>query len=784
MLAKAQEALRQSEERYRHIVETTSEGVWLIDADHKTTFMNRRMAQMLGCEADMGVGHTPFEFLDEAGRAALAAHFVRPQPHQVEVRYFRADGTSVWTLLDVTPLLDSAGRDSGSLAMVKDITERKRAAEALAELSERTERRERILTTTLSCISDFAYIYDREGRFLFVNRPLLTLWGISLEQAVGKNFFDLGYPPELAAQLQREIQEVFETRQVVTGETPYTSPAGQNGFYEYIFSPAFGADGAVEFVGGSTRDITGRKRTEAELRSAKETAEAANRAKDEFLGNMSHEIRTPMNGVLGMIELVLDSDLTAEQRENLEIVKSSADALLTVINDILDFSRIERGQLHLDSIEFNPGDTIAHIVHPLALAADHKDLELILDIDPAVPETVTGDPGRLRQILVNLLGNAIKFTHQGEVVLRVTLEEATASDVVLRFSVTDTGVGIPKDRQQSVFEAFAQADGSTTRLYGGTGLGLTISAQLVQLMGGRIWVESEAGIGSAFHFTARFAFDGHTALAAPPDRVDPRGRRALVVDVNATSRHLIEEMLIGWGIVPTMTGSAADALIALRAAPAAGHPFSLVLINFRRPDAAGVTLARIIKDEPAIAGASVVMLTSARQLDDSAQAQDPSIAVYLTRPITRSALRGGIVGALAAARPRAGTETILCVEDQPELRDAVCRTLHRQGYAVLEAANGPAALAQLEDGDKHVQLLLTDVVMPMMSGRELADQVTRHDPAIRVLYMSGYTSDAIVRHGVLAPGTDFIHKPFTPDQLLTRIREVLDRPGPGQGRGA
>lgn len=506
LLSRAQESLRASEDRYRRIVETTNEGVWLIDPGNKTTFMNRQMERMLGCETDTGVGRSLLEFLDEEGRARFAAHIERSEAHQVEVRFIRADGTYVWALLEATPLYDKAGQYDGMLAMVRDITDRKRAAEALEELSLRTERRERLLTTTLSAISDFAYVFDREGRFLFANQPLLDLWGITLEEAVGKNFFDLKYPDDLARELHRQVEEVFQKQQRLTGETSYRSPAGVSGYYEYIFSPVFGADGRVEFVAGSTRNITGRKEAEAQMRLAKEAAEAANRAKSEFLAKVSHEIRTPMNGVIAMTDVVLDTELTAEQRENLEVVKSSADALLGIINDILDVSKIEARKFELDQIEFSPHDTVKDSVNAVALKAQKKGLELVVEIAPTLPPKLRGDPGRLRQILINLLGNAVKFTHRGKVALRVgEKEKASRDDVVLLVSVADTGIGIPLDRQASIFEAFMQADGSMTRTYGGTGLGLTIASQLVRLMGGDLWVESEAGRGSTFHFTARFA---------------------------------------------------------------------------------------------------------------------------------------------------------------------------------------------------------------------------------------------------------------------------------------
>ncbi len=266
LLAEAQEALRVSEERYRRIIETTNEGVWQVDAENKTTFMNRRMAQMLGCEEDMGAGRSLFGFLDEEGRAKLTALIQRQEQQQVEVRYIRDDRTALWALVGATPLFNSAGRYDGMLSMVMDITDRKQAAQALEELSLRTERRERVLTATLSSITDFAYIFDLEGRFLFANQPLLDLWGITLEEAVGRDFFDLAYPADLAALLHRQVREVIETKNRIIDETAYTSPTGLNGSYEYIFSPVIGPDGSVESVAGSTRDVTGRKKAEADLR--------------------------------------------------------------------------------------------------------------------------------------------------------------------------------------------------------------------------------------------------------------------------------------------------------------------------------------------------------------------------------------------------------------------------------------------------------------------------------------------------------------------------------------
>ncbi len=793
LLRHALDALQASEARYRFIVETTNEGVWLIDASHRTLFMNRRMAGILGCESDMGAGRSPFEFLDEAGRAGLAAHIERPRAHQVEVRYVRADGTSVWGLLGATPVFDHDGRYNGTLAMVKDVTERRLAAEALVELSRRTERRERILMTTLSTISDFAYTYDRDGRFVFVNQPLLNLWGITLEEAVGKNFFDLGYPPDLAEQLQRQIQEVFETKTSLSGETPYTSPTGVDGYYEYIFSPAFGPDGTVEFVAGSTRDITERKRVEADLRTAKNAADAANQAKSEFLANMSHEIRTPMNGVIGMTDLMLDGELTAEQRENLGIIKSSGDALLTVINDILDFSRIEAGRLELDPIDFSPRDAIADAARAVALKAHQKGLELVVDVDAAIPHTLRGDRGRLRQILLNLLGNAIKFTHLGEVVLRVAVDEATSEHVVLRFSVRDTGIGIPLDRQHSIFEAFTQVDGSTTRQYGGTGLGLTISSQLVQLMGGQISVESEAGQGSTFRFTARFApVEERAALAVSPSG-DLRDVAVLIVDDNATNRQLLEGMVIGWRMTPTVAASVPDALAALRAAQESGRPFTLVLADLQMPDADGFTLATAITQEPAIAAAAIILLTSGGQPGDAARCLELGIAAYLPKPIQRHDLRAAILLALRSQsdetlrqqlvtrhslREERHTGRILMVEDNAVNQLVARRLLEKRGYTVVVAPNGREALAILEEAEwAGFGCVLMDVQMPQMGGFECTAIIRAREQGTRVhLPIIAMTAHAMSGDEArcLEAGMDaYLSKPIDPNALFDVVEQHL-----------
>ena len=686
----------------------------------------------------------------------------------------KKNGSHYWVAATIVPLLDESGLPTEYIAIRTDISARK---EAEAQLADQLLFSKQLM----DAIPIPIYHKGTDGRYLGCNRSFAEFFGVDdIDAWLGTSVHTL-LDPEIAAFHHAKDLELFAH----AGQQSYemrTMPM-RTGVRSLMYHKASltRPDGSISGLIGAIVDMTDRYRWEDGLIRARDAAEAANRAKSDFLANMSHEIRTPMNGIIGMTDLTLDTKLDDEQREYLQIVRSSSEALLTVINDILDFSKIEAGKLAIEEVGFDIQRTVAETLKTMALRAHEKGLELVSDIATELPVRVIGDPGRLRQIVLNLVGNAIKFTEKGEIVVRLAVDSLDGRRATIRVSVCDTGVGIAPEKQVHIFDAFAQEDTSTTRKYGGTGLGLTISNRLVRLMGGRLWVESQPGRGSTFFFTLELGVDATEPPAAQPAGLS--GRSALIVDDNAVNREVLARLLQRWGmnVMEVASGEAAISMLSSQPLPDA------ILLDMQMPGMDGFALGEWIRAQDNMKYLPVLVLSSGAMRGDAQRCRDIGLDGYFPKPVAAEELHAALGSLFGQARisnavpelitrhqqrDRQTALEVLLVEDNPVNQRLAMRVLEKWGHRVTLAADGQLALDAL--GQRTFDVALMDMQMPVMGGIEATREIRRREaangtPRLPIIAMTANAMQGDREACLEAGMDDYIAKPIKAADLAQKL---------------
>jgi len=787
---RAEEAQHKSAEEFRAAFEDAPFGMCLSSLDNQLLRVNQALCQLLGyskeellAEGSHGLTHS--DDLERLRRAADEMSSGRAASAEFEKRYIHKQGNVIWVHMKISVVQDRRGEPAHFITHVQDITDRRHMEDEL-----------RKLVSVVGSSSDFIGTATMEGKVTFVNPAGRRMVGLDGTAPLPGTILDFVTDGEQERFRNDAVRTILEKGRW-DGETEFRhwKTGTPIPMWQSIFQITEESTGRPIAMATICRDITERKRAEADLKKAKENAEAANRSKSEFLANMSHEIRTPMNGIIGMTDLVLDTELSSEQAEYLDMVKGSAEALLTLLNDILDFSKIEAGKLEMDYLSFDLRKSLGEVVKTLAIRAQQKGLEVIFDVASEVPTNVVGDPARIRQVLVNLVGNSIKFTERGEIEIKVQTEAQSAEGAVLRISVRDTGIGIPVEKQQKIFEAFSQADSSTTRKYGGTGLGLTIVGQLVGLMGGKLWVESEAGKGSTFYFTVQVGSGVAALPIESPDVSRLAGVPVLLVDDNVTNRRILEDSVIRWKMIPTVVAGAAAAIQALQHALASGAQLPLVLTDAHMPDIDGFGLIEKIRLDPRLANVRIVILTSDGERGDAARCQELGVAAYLSKPFDRLELRDVLLHVLAGDLAKSGKRALvtrytlqekrqslsfLVAEDNAVNRTLIARLLESRGHSVVLAQNGREALEALDK--QPFDIVLMDVQMPEMDGFEATKLIREKEEAsgtyLPIIALTAHAMQGDEERCLVCGMDGYVTKSINLEELFSVIEKVV----PGMNR--